>query len=90
MSDSQDIIFIKVMGTIGNSYKIAINRAENITIRKLKQLISEKSLIPSNVFDLSFQSKILAEDKTINDYSIVNNSIIHCIENTKGGEKLVF
>ena len=90
MSDSQDIIFIKVMGTIGNSYKIAINRAENITIRKLKQLISEKSLIPSNVFDLSFQSKILAEDKTINDYSIVNNSIIHCIENTKGGEKLAF
>ena len=90
MSDSQDIIFIKVMGTIGNSYKIAINRAENITIRKLKQLISEKSLIPINVFDLSFQSKILAEDKTINDYSIVNNSIIHCIENTKGGEKLVF
>ena len=90
MSDSQDIIFIKVMGTIGNSYKIAINRAENITIRKLKQLISEKSLIPINVFDLSFQSKILAEDKTINDYSIVNNSIIHCIENTKGGEKLAF
>ena len=90
MSDSQDIIFIKVMGTIGNSYKIAINRAENITIRKLKELISEKSLIPIHVFDLSFQSKILAEDKTINDYSIVNNSIIHCIENTKGGEKLVF
>ena len=90
MSDSQDIIFIKVMGTIGNSYKIAINRAENITIRKLKQLISEKSLIPSNVFDLSFQSKILAEDKTINDYSIGNNSIIHCIENTRGGEKLAF
>ncbi len=90
MSDSQDIIFIKVMGTIGNSYKIAINRAENITIRKLKELISEKSLIPIHVFDLSFQSKILAEDKTINDYSIVNNSIIHCIENTKGGEKLAF
>ena len=90
MSDSQDIIFIKVMGTIGNSYKIAINKAENITIRKLKELISEKSLIPINVFDLTFQSKILAEDKTINDYSIINNSIIHCIENTKGGEKLAF
>ena len=89
MSDTPDLINIKVMGTIGNSYNIPINKYENISIRKLKELISEKCSIPTHVFDLSHQGKILFEDKNINDYSILENPVIHCIETTNGG-KLLF
>ena len=38
------------------------------------------------MFNLSLQGKILKDDKTLEFYSIDNNSIIHCIENTEGGK----
>ena len=84
MSETPNLINIKVIGTTGISYKISIEK--NINIRQLKELISERCSIPVNVFNLSLQGKILKDDKTLEFYSIDNNSIIHCIENTEGGK----
>ena len=87
MSETPNLINIKVIGTTGISYKISIEKSQNINIKQLKELISERCSIPVNVFNLSFNGKILFDDnKTLDFYSIDNNSIIHCIENTEGGK----
>ena len=86
MSETPNLINIKVIGTTGISYKISIEKSPNINIRQLKELISERCSIPVNVFNLSLHGKILIDDKTLDFYSIDNNSIIHCIENTEGGK----
>ena len=84
MSETPGVINLKVVGTTGITYKILIEN-QNITIRELKEMISEKSAIPVNVFNLTYQGKNLVDNLKINDYSIVNNSVIHCIEFTEGG-----
>ena len=86
MSETPNLINIKVIGTTGISYKISIEKSPNINIRQLKELISERCSIPVNVFNLSLRGKILIDDKKLDFYSIDNNSIIHCIENTEGGK----
>ena len=86
MSETPNLIKIKVIGTTGISYNIPIEKSQNINIRKLKEIISERCSIPVNVFNLTLQGKILKDDETLDFYSIDNNSIIHCIENTEGGK----
>ena len=86
MSETPNLIKIKVIGTTGISYNIPIEKSQNINIRKLKEIISERCCIPVNVFNLSLNGKILIDDKKLDFYSIDDKSIIHCIENTEGGK----
>ena len=88
MSNSQtsDSFQLKVEGTTGITYKIYFDSIENLTVEELKAKVSEKMFIPSNVFQLTANGKILDEKMNLSDYGIVNGSTINCLENTIGGK----
>ena len=86
MSNTPESFYLKVVGTTGITYKIYFDSIENLTVEELKAKVSEKMYISSNVFQLTYNGKILDEKKKLSDYDIRNDSTINCIENTLGGK----
>ena len=80
-----DLIYLKVVGTTGITYKFEFDNIENVTVSQLKDKVSEKMYIPKNVFELTLGGKILDENKTLIFYEINSGSILNCIERTLGG-----
>ena len=86
MSYRPESFHLKVVGTTKITYKIYFDNIDDVTVRDLKAKVSEKMSIPSNVFQLTFNGKILDEERKLSDYDISNESTITCIENTIGGK----
>ena len=86
MSYTPESFFLKVIGTTGITYKIYFDNIDDITVEDLKDKVYEKMYISSNVFQLTYNGKILDEKKKLSDYDIRNDSTINCIENTLGGK----
>ena len=78
--------YLKVVGTTGIIYKIYFDNIEDMTVEELKAKVSEKMYINSNVFQLTYNGKILDEKKKLSVYDIKNESTIICIESTLGGK----
>ena len=76
---------MNVYSPTGIVYKIVLNKDEDLKIIELKNLISERMAIPSEVFDLIYDGRILNENLKMSDYYLINGSSIHCVENTLGG-----
>ena len=64
---------------------ITINCNPNDTIAHLKSLISEKEGVPADQQRLIFAGKQLADDQTINSYSINKDSTLHLVLRLRGG-----
>ncbi len=86
MSNTPESFYLRVVGTTGITYKIYFESIENLTVEELKAKVSEKMFIPSNVFQLTANGKILDEKMNLSDCGIVNGSTINCLENTIGGK----
>ena len=86
MSENQNLIKLNIIGTTGVIYKISLDPSQDLTIRELKQLISERMGISSEVFQLICNGKNLNENLKISDYQIYNNCNINCVERTEGGK----
>ncbi len=86
MSSSPESFFLKVVGTTGITYKIFFDNIDDVTVEDLKAKVSEKMYISSNVFQLTYNGKILEDKMKLSDYDIRNDSTINCIENTLGGK----
>jgi len=66
-------------------YSVTISN--NAPIEQLKKKIQELSGIPSNCQSLVLKGKSLANDKSLADYSIAENALIHLIEKAPEKEK---
>ena len=86
MSFTPDSFYLKVVGTTGITYKIYFDSIDDVTVEDLKAKVSEKMFIPSNVFQLTCNGKILDENKKLSDYDITIESTINCVESTIGGK----
>ena len=86
MSYTPETFFLKVVGTTGITYKIFLDNIDDVTVEDLKAKVSEKMYISSNVFQLTYNGKILEDKMKLSDYDIRNDSTINCIENTLGGK----
>ena len=86
MSYTPETFFLKVVGTTGITYKIFFDNIDDVTVEDLKAKVSEKMYISSNVFQLTYNGKILEDKMKLSDYDIRNDSTINCIENTLGGK----
>ena len=88
MSGSKDeksiCIFIKPL----NLSQISINTSPSTNIENIKKIIKEKLGIPVEKQNLMYSLKTLEDNKSLNEYNIVNASILHLlpkIENLKDG-----
>ena len=88
MSITPESFHLKVVGTTKITYKIYFDNIDDVTVRDLKAKVSEKMSIPPNVFQLTFNGKILDEERKLSEYDISNESTILCVENTVGGKFL--
>ena len=88
MSNSQtsDSFQLKVEGTTGITYKIYFDNIDNVTVEELKKKVSERMCIPTHVFQLAFNAKILDERCKLSQYDIFNGCSIKCVETTIGGK----
>ena len=77
---------LRIVGITGITYKIYFDNIDDITVEDLKAKVSEKMYISSNVFQLTYNGKILDEKKKLSVYDIKNESTIICIESTLGGK----
>ena len=82
--NTPNIIKIKVKGCTGITYYIYIEN-NDISVEELKEKISEKMAIPTNLFDLTRGGIILDEKNKLSYYGIDDESTIYCIEHTEGG-----
>ena len=67
-------------------YKISVENSQDLQIKELKKLISERMGISTEVFQLIYNGKNLNEDLKMSDYQIFNNCTINCVERTEGGK----
>jgi hypothetical protein len=57
---------------------IAFEIPANSTVAELKASINERFRIPTTMFYLTFNGKILLDDKTVEHYKITDNSFLRC------------
>ena len=82
-------IFIKPL----NLSQISINTSPSTNIENIKKIIKEKLGIPVEKQNLMYSLKTLEDNKSLNEYNIVNASILHLlpkIENLKDADKIIF
>ena len=77
---------IKVVGTTGITYKIYLDNIDNITVKDLKEKVSERMSIPTHVFQLTFNGRLLDERFKLSEYEVFNDCTIKCVETTIGGK----
>lgn len=75
---------VQVNTMLGEKVEVEVEETE--TVADLKKKLSKKQKIPADQQRIIYEGKLLQDNKTLAEYNIKNNSVIHMVLRLRGGQ----